>query len=1645
MFGRKLNENVTKEIERRKRALDRNGYYNDFGGSVGSYAIDGVPEYNLSEMMQKTTYSRLISPMYTTPSGNIHEIKGRMLASTAISKDGTAIDPTKHYENEYWNTTGDKRGYVPPPGITSIRTAYAGEGATINTIKEADITLRLFSLDQYNLIVPYFVRIGTILYLEYGWSNPKIELERHFAYPREFLKTEENDDGVPIVTMNLDAVQVFPDEFAINTRGNSDIFVGTVTNYDAKMQQDGGFEINLSLKTTGHSMYNLPTYSDSRANIKLVKNTTDANDDPFAHNLDERNSTIMLAKSKLIIQEDFNIVDVFKTNFTLSGWKTDDLTGFEQPSFYYAKDSAGGRKDIINMRGKLSEKNFHVHPGIKSGNWDSGMDLVAVHNSGDLIITVTQISNQKLTLGEMTEGKKNEGKTTEATYFGYKINYYPSMRYIEDNLLSRFFGIVKDDGKVTAGIRSIHIPKAAFEIGLDKVVLPYKSNRMLTHKLLVPKNFRQVLINTEAMSAMLQRTGTGQFKSEGEIMPPGKKKSKSGYHHQNYAAFSKTLGIMLKKHGLEFLDETKSAIAPAEADESPTNPNHLPASMRHMYVNIELVQESFLGSENINFCNRNYFPSTGDTMSVKGGDGKVRVMKRNQLLDRDDLTADEIYSYFQDVGVRFNKDACAKTLREGLYNMWNDISSNFHNFPNFEVGANINLPNFLQVYDLRYTKADEYYEFDVFNKDSIIRSLEFNSMVPSTVQLAATLGASTSFDFDSLLGGTNNGLKEDLLTDINKNQGITKKTNNILNAISFEKSNYLETLVNYQSGDVKSLLDAVAAKSDTTGVSTEAKLPPKTTTELSQILGYSLPKAVGTAVVPVGPPAPEEASEEVTKIVDVPTLELMGLNVNDIILQKGEASSYAFYGVSPELIAGSKAAVEEDNRDKDEVVRKFYPNLNQNFAEMSDVLNKLFLLNNKGEALYGIANEGAEEQTSENKIKRKVQRDDGSIGDEEVSPSINLATGKVTGLVKSSKHLKFTTTYANFTDSIPGQRGATLIDFGTHSDYQAYLDYLIYQDESQSLQALNGTISYFELTFEIDGISGILPGEAFTISYLPDLIKDYFYFVVKNVEQTCSSDGWTTTITALQRRKYFVSKDRKTLPIALSNVDEPKEIKPIVGKLPYEPQQIVPLPEQAEYDPLAELPPDLEPTDADQTSRESPPGGYSNLTPPERPNIPVPSHGGEDIADDQTPDALDFSDDAFTLDTKGWKEAPPIPNPNFVPYDIADSPTAEITLAYTDGQAQLITTPGPDEQQLVKIYPKGDKNTAPIAFTLGVTDILSDKEYNQIKHRYNSAFGGKAHSQTITDVLSQQYERITIKDRNFDDRFNADGTPKDTDFGKWDTRAVVNFYVARRDISEGFSVKDYIGQMMEESTVIGNDTSKRENSSAKSTETQSYVDDIIYRILQQPQRTRLNVLEIQEEDVDKKEDIQESETIDTIPIEPEVVDTLGALPETAAADPEPDENQEEEEKEPVPVEPFLSTYQSYKLSKAWKGPAWEQNAKVLYALCGGWGTKGAGFVKTQIFYDEASKESSVPFYTRQKFWDEMIQQPNRGGVYDKEAAMARMAELKETGEFTNMTPNQTWVPEYKMPDGYDPVNVRKQSKKFYERFQDSGEVFTVDE
>ena len=182
-------------------------------------------------------------------------------------------------------------------------------------------------------------------------------------------------------------------------------------------------------------------------------------------------------------------------------------------------------------------------------------------------------------------------KKISRSYVIMKINYFPSVRYIEDNILSRLFGTADASGVINGGIRSLSLSKTAgydFE-GDDN---PFISNKMLTHRILIPKNFNQVLINNDAMVSVLRRTGTGQFKSEGKIADQrAMDKDFSGWTHNAYKEYSESIGLMLQK-GLPFISEFDGQKNSETADDEIKNPNHVPAFIRHMYVNIELVQEA---------------------------------------------------------------------------------------------------------------------------------------------------------------------------------------------------------------------------------------------------------------------------------------------------------------------------------------------------------------------------------------------------------------------------------------------------------------------------------------------------------------------------------------------------------------------------------------------------------------------------------------------------------------------------------------------------------------------------------------------------------------------------------------------------------------------------------------------------------------------------------------------------------------------------------------------------------------------------------------------------------------------------------------------------------------------------------------------
>ena len=1518
MLGEKLYDNVVKELKKRQRGLNRENY--------GLY-LEGQ-DYSFSEMMTKTTYVRLVSPKYKT------EIQGTLLDRNS--------DSPNYFEKNHW--TDSTRGKVPPPGITSVRTAYVGEGATINTIKEASIEMKVFSNEQYDKIVPEFVRIGTILYLEFGWSNPQIDILRAQAVPRDFLvKTRNEQTGRYDVSMDFTKAQTFPEEFAINTNGNSDVLVGTVSNYSAKLNQQGGYDISIDLKTSGHGLYHSSTNKNRPQSIPIL-NENSAEGDTFAVSpIDERNGLILLSKIKENIQEVFSIKDSF--NFQIKDKDGNLKHNASQASVFYSrtKETEDKLKDLINA---LENKGFYVEKiepaketkteyqdrgrrtaKVKRVVYKGGLaGFTAIHKTRDLIISLVKGDDTKIGK-EIT--KDGEGKEQESVSSFY-INYYVSVKYAEDNILTRLFGTADlDSSRIVSGVRSLRCSTELtenFKFPDDNTNAVLESNLMLTHSQLIPINFSDCLINTEAMKAILSRSILGVFESDSE--------------EENiiFKEYSKSLGKTLDRAFPFFIDTVPQSSENSD-NEKIKNPNHVMAKIRNMYVNVNLIQDAFLGTANRNFCDRNFYPTTKDYQQEGFDDDPWYKLF---WAGNDNVT------YFQDQGVTFDKMSCVGTLREGLENMYNTISSNFHGFPNFEVGGNVFLPGFLSVYDLRNVKTNDYFRFEVFSKNSIVKSLELNSKVPKNVELAATIGATTKFDLSDALGGVNSGLKAELLYDIKEEADGEEESNyNPLQASSFGSTNYIEQYENISPNELTSFITSINP-GDSPGqiefVITEAiqagRLPQYKDYSKDQIKELTLSVYDGKTTLEFSDQTSYDGQGEVEMFSDA------SFNYLEVRREKYNDS---FLGIAPDFVKQNRPAQEDSNTNKKsnaQKVRDKYPNINVGLTEISDVMDRLFILG--GSIKYTTATE---------------LKDGASI--EETSDGVqisNIPVQEIDGTAAYAALEQFKVLRGTISKPMAGSRKVGYMQVNTHSDYQAYMDQIIYNDNVQSLEKLNNTISYFELSFKIDGISGILPGQAFTVSYLPDIVDRNFFFIVKNIEQELTESGWETSITALMRRRNMpMPKEKSKLKIKTEK--KKKQTKKIITQKPTpkppNPSPPLPMPER----PRVTFPSEEEDIADDLVLEELEFEDFSNLDEPpppppppppiERPDIPIPPDE-EDIADDVDVEPLDFDFPTF----EDW-EVPPPPQP-FIPYQMVENDTANIVLSMVDGAASIEPFKDAPKQD-IKIFPKGRPNSHPIIFSMGVTDVLSIQEFQNIRRSYFDAFG-----KDPEELLNRLYTRFT-----YNDTMREKDQDK-TNFGEWDKREKTYFYVANRKDKDGKTMVDKLTELQNSLRAAGNDPNNETGID------NDFLNDAINAMLNQPERTKLTVLK-QKENIKIKK--RRKAVID---------------PSTRQPQDDPPPNNKPKKKKPKPQPKPTSFY---------GGLAWQNN--LLYRVVPKWKTLGAvlgkkdasitqadrnrviqqgTYYKNEIMYGgtkETGPENAVPFPVRKEFWDSMIEKPEPGGSSSK--------------------------------------------------------------
>ena len=73
------------------------------------------------------------------------------------------------------------------------------------------------------------------------------------------------------------------------------------------------------------------------------------------------------------------------------------------------------------------------------------------------------------------------------------------------------------------------------------------------------------------------------------------------------------------------------------------------------------------------------------------------------------------------------------------------------------------------------------------------------------------------------------------------------------------------------------------------------------------------------------------------------------------------------------------------------------------------------------------------------------------------------------------------------------------------------------QDQDEQIEESGDPMIPIELEITIDGIGGIVPGNAFHVDYIPDRYKEFCVFQAIKVDHTVGPGGWTTTIKGLPR------------------------------------------------------------------------------------------------------------------------------------------------------------------------------------------------------------------------------------------------------------------------------------------------------------------------------------------------------------------------------------------------------------------------------------------------------------------------------------------------------------------------------------------------
>ena len=281
----------------------------------------------------RTTFARMWTAVITSGSGIQYKDQETFYYSINDNKsDNIDYEPNQPISSTNLSNelTGDGNYLLKPKaGITSITSTTQG---TLGAIKKTSIDFVVHNKKDFdNIFLPFFLRPGCTLVLDYGWSDVDIKLYniqeqlrnhdtemttfKNFIYGGIFEgpngeQISTNSSGkryfIPQGTKNASFIddKKMPKNpgFIEKNKGKVDTLIGIVTSYNSKINQQGSFECNVEIVSENTTLLDFEIDDDNK--LKYI----------FANKIEEILVQILTGNSELATFSSLQDFDNFSSD-----------------------------------------------------------------------------------------------------------------------------------------------------------------------------------------------------------------------------------------------------------------------------------------------------------------------------------------------------------------------------------------------------------------------------------------------------------------------------------------------------------------------------------------------------------------------------------------------------------------------------------------------------------------------------------------------------------------------------------------------------------------------------------------------------------------------------------------------------------------------------------------------------------------------------------------------------------------------------------------------------------------------------------------------------------------------------------------------------------------------------------------------------------------------------------------------------------------------------------------------------------------------------------------------------------------------------------------------------------------------------------